>query len=330
MKSRIQPVVLEHSIRERIRNLAYLPTSASVAMRFIELGKNPDTDPSEYVKVAGSDSSIASKLLALANSSWFGVRNRVTKIQVAVSLLGLGTVRTMAISYCLTGLHNDLRLTVEESRAFWVASLCKAVAARQLALRTDPTVAEEAFAAGLFQDFAIPVMFATARELVEPLNGDETLNVLVRLQRERELFHLDHAELARQVAQKLELPDLFVDAVAFHHDYENLEAVVRNPALAKAVYASSLFPHHLECWNSEDAHALTAFLESQTPAIDPQRFMADVQEEFDRVYGYFDNGPKLQAKLGEMLELATRTNAENTQQLVTALRQWGNGAVDAA
>jgi HD-like signal output (HDOD) protein len=321
MRREVKPIELEQRIRERVGNLAYLPTSAAVAMRFIELGKDPDAEPADYVTVASSDSSIASKLLALANSSWFGVRNRVTRIQVAVNLLGLETVRTMAISYCLTGLHNELKLTLEESRAFWVASLCKGVAAKQFALRTNPGVSEEAFAAGLFQDFALPVMFATAREAVRTLIGDESLNAPARLLRERELFDLDHAELGRDVAQKLELPDLFVDAVGFHHDQESLRAVLDRPEFASAVHVAALFPHHLESWNRDDATALSAFLQSQASPIDPQAFLSDVQDEFNRLYGYFDNGPKLEAKLGEMLAAATRENAETTQRLVGAVHQ---------
>jgi HD-like signal output (HDOD) protein len=99
---------LEQRIRSKIETLSYLPTTAAVAMKFIELGKNPEAEPAEYAKVISSDSALSSKLLALANSPWFGVRNKVTSVRLAVNLLGLGTVRTLAISYCMAGLHNGL------------------------------------------------------------------------------------------------------------------------------------------------------------------------------------------------------------------------------
>src|SRR5437016_3719345 len=156
VKGAAKPPDLESQVRARIDSLSYLPTTVAVAMKFIDLGKDPEASPADYVKVISSDSSLSAKLLALANSSWFGVRNRVTKIQVAVNLLGLGTVRTMAISYCLAGLHSELRLSREESRVFWAGSLCKAVAAKQFAARIDPKLGEEGFAAGLFQDFSLP------------------------------------------------------------------------------------------------------------------------------------------------------------------------------
>lgn len=313
--------MLEKQVRNRIETLSYLPTTAAVAMKFVELGKDPETDPADYVMVISSDSSLSTKLLALANSSWFGVRNRVTRVQVAVNLLGLGTVRTMAISYCLTGLHSELRLSTEESRTFWIASLCKGVAARQFARRTNPKGAEEAFAAGLFQDFALPIMFSAARDAMLPLLNNPALSAEGRLLKEREMFRLDHSELGRMVAQKLELPELFVDAIAFHHDRGNLDAFVEDKTLATAVQVASLFPHHLDCWNSADAQALNELLAAQEPAIDPRQFLDEVQKEFNTLYAYFESGSPPQARLAEMLETATREAADSTARLVGSVQE---------
>jgi HD-like signal output (HDOD) protein len=73
---------LEPLGRSRIDTLAYLPTSLAVAMKFVALGKNRDADPADYVRVISADSSLVTKILSLANSSWFGIRNRVTRLLV--------------------------------------------------------------------------------------------------------------------------------------------------------------------------------------------------------------------------------------------------------
>ena len=143
---------LQQQIRARIESLSYLPTTVAVAMKFVELGKDPQADPSDYAKVISADSSLSSKILALANSSWFGVRNKVATIRAAVNLLGLSTVRSLAISYCMTGLHNELGLTSDESHIFWEASLCKAVAAKQYLSMHAEHLANEGFLVGMFQD----------------------------------------------------------------------------------------------------------------------------------------------------------------------------------
>ena len=314
---------LEQEVRRRIESLSYLPTTVAVAMKFVQLGKDPDAEPSEYAKIISSDSSLSSKLLSLANSSWFGVRNKVTKPQTAVNLLGLGTVRTLAISYCLTGLHNDLRLTPEESKMLWSASLCKAVAAKQYALQFDKKLGEEAFTAALFQDFAIPIMYAVAREPMMALLRDVQVDWQSRLQKERDLFRLDHAEIGRVVAQKLELPDMFVDAVAFHHNHQHLGEMITRQPLAEAIYVASLFPHSLDAWNHKDAEQLRRFLDDHVaPQVtDPAALLTTIQKDFDQIYGYFETGGQPQTNIAELLEQASREAADNTTHLVGSVHE---------
>jgi len=314
---------LEQAARQRIENMSYLPTTVGVAMKFMELGNDPEASPADYCKVISADSSLSTKLLSLANSSWFGVRNKVTKVQVAVNLLGLGTVRTLAVSYCVTGLHNELRLRPEISRMFWAASLCKAVAARTYAAAFDPKMADEAFAAALFQDFALPVMYAVAPDRVLPLIQDNGIDCASRLKAERELFRLDHAELGRCIAQKLELPEIYVDAVAFHHNHSSLRELLSKPMLADACYAASLFPHCLESWNRADAQELERFIPASAAGrwASARVFLDSVQKEFEDIYRYFEQGEVPETKLAELLEAATREVADNTTRLVTTVQE---------
>lgn len=312
---------LEQRIRARIDSLSYLPTTAAVAMKFIELGKDIDAEPSDYAKIISADSSLSSKMLALANSSWAGVRNKVTNVRTAVNLLGLGTVRTLAISYCMTGLHNELRLSTEESNMFWESSLCKAVAAKVYAGLFDKKMVDEAFVAGLFQDFAITVMFSTAKEpLLEVLRDPDT-NVQAQLQKERGLFQMNHAEVGRMLAQKLELPDLFIDAVAFHHNHERLSEFIEDEAIADAVYVASLFPHMLNVWHRNDADALCAFLQEHAPSADSKAYLGEVQEEFNKTYSFFHEGRTPDTQLLDLLERVTHEAADNTTELVGTVNE---------
>src|SRR6185503_3106112 len=226
-----------------------------------------------------------------------------------------------AISYCLTGLHNELKLTPQESRIFWSAALCKAVAAKQLAARLDPKSAEEAFAAGLFQDFALPIMYSVARDKFLSLIQDPAIDWQTRLAKERELFRLDHAELARSVALKLELPEVFVDVVAFHHSLSSLKEFCAAPALAQATYGAALFPHVLEVWNSQDAKELKAHLAAQATPIDSDEFMESVQKEFDTLYRYFEQGDPPEMRLADALAGACREAADSASRLVGTVQE---------
>jgi diguanylate cyclase (GGDEF)-like protein len=318
-----EATLLEQQVRAKVDSLSYLPTTAAVAIKFVELGKDPTAEPADYAKVIGGDSSLSSKLLALSNSSWFGVRNKVTNVRMAVNLLGLGTVRKLAISYCMAGLHNELRLSQVESRMFWQTSLCKAVAAQQYAKIMDEKLADDGFAAGLFQDFAIPVMYATAKEKLMTILENAGIDWRAKLDHERSLFHLDHSEIGRILGQKLELPDLFVDIVAFHHSRERLEEFVENEIVAEAAYVAALFPHVYNTWNQSDAQELRSFLQGrlQDKSVSVEQYLEAIQKEYNNLYKFFEDGEPPQMKLQETIEAACKESADNTTQMVGTMNE---------
>ncbi|MGQ9651304.1 MAG: sensor domain-containing diguanylate cyclase [Phycisphaerae bacterium] len=317
------PTTLEQQIRTRIESLSHLPTTVAVAMKLVELRNNPDAEPSEYAKVIGADASLSAKLLALANSPWFGIRNKITTVRNAINLLGLGTVRTMAISYCMAGLHNELRLSRNESRRFWETCLCKAVAARCCAQKLNHAVAEEAFVAGLFEDLAVPVMYSVARQQYLAILADPACDVQSQLQREHDLFHLDHTEFGRILAQKLELPEVFVDAIAFHHDRKRLKTFLTNEATAQALHIAALFPHILDAWNAQDANELCCIIDETEGLNDtgPTAFLQEVQNGIDEYYRFFDEGGRLDKQLSDLLIQTAKEGSENTEHLVKTVHR---------
>jgi diguanylate cyclase (GGDEF)-like protein len=179
----------------------------------------------------------------------------------------------------------------------------------------EPKAGEEAFAAALFQDFAIPIMYAVAKEAYSAVLADVSISARAQLERERAMFRLDHAEVGRLVAQRLELPALFVDGVAFHHNHASLGGFVQHAALTDAMYVASLFPHVLDKWNPDDAAELRQFVAAhQRPGkpLDVDAYLAEVQREYAQLYAYFEGGKTPELNLSELLSVATREVADNT------------------
>lgn len=314
---------LQQQIRARIESLSYLPTTVAVAMKFIELGKDPQADPRDYAKVISADSSLSSKILALANSSWFGVRNQVSTIHAAVNLLGLSTVRSLAISYCMTGLHNELGLTSDESHMFWEASLCKAVAAKQYTSMHAEHLANEGFLVGMFQDLALTIMYATGKEPLLAILQDPANDSSMQLEKEQYHFGMDHAEAGRILAQKLDLPDLLVDAIAFHHDHAQLNEFLDNESMGDAAYVASLFPHVMNAWNRRNADELCRFLREHAEDQEPETAtcLTAIQDEFDQLYRFFEAGAEPETRLAELMQTAAREAADSATHLVTTVQQ---------
>jgi diguanylate cyclase (GGDEF)-like protein len=125
------------------------------------------------------------------------------------------------------------------------------------------------------------------------------------------------------VAQKLELPDVLVDAIAFHHNYAHLKEFMEHEAMAGGVYVASLFPHVMTAWNHRKAEELCRFLDedAKPKGIDTSAFLTAVQKEFDQLHQFFEPGAEAQNRLAELMQVAAREAADNTTHLVGAVQQ---------
>ena len=88
-------------LRKKIKLLKSLGIQPAIAVRLIEVGKDPDAKLSDYVEVVSLCAALSSKLLAFANSSWFSPRYPITTIDRALTMIGTKQVQAMSISFCL-------------------------------------------------------------------------------------------------------------------------------------------------------------------------------------------------------------------------------------
>jgi HD-like signal output (HDOD) protein len=115
------------------RVLASIDTMAAqkpVAAQIVSVANSDDTSARVLADILAADVALASRVMKLANSAYFGMRGRVTSLQFAVTVVGFTTVRTMA-TVALTDLDDESRLPQD----FWASTTSVALAASLLAPR---------------------------------------------------------------------------------------------------------------------------------------------------------------------------------------------------
>ena len=115
------------------RVLSSIDTMAAqrpVAAQIVSVANSDDTSAKVLARILASDVALASRVMKLANSAYFGMRGRVTSLQFAVTVVGFTTVRTMA-TVALTDLDDESRLPDD----FWTVTTSIALAASALAPR---------------------------------------------------------------------------------------------------------------------------------------------------------------------------------------------------
>lgn len=105
-----------------------LSSQRPVAARILAAAQAEDTDAKTLATVLAADFVMAGRVLKLANSAYFGMRGRITSLQLAVTVVGFTTVRTMA-TVALTAMDDESQLPAD----FWTESSGLALAASRLA-----------------------------------------------------------------------------------------------------------------------------------------------------------------------------------------------------
>ncbi len=208
------PVTLD-SVVSQVRHLPALP---DVVLKVMRMTGQEDCSAREIARVISNDQSFAARMLQLANSAYYGLPRNVSTISEAVVLLGMRTVRNMAIAAATRDtLSRELVGYDLERGDLWRHSLACGMAAQLLAEVARYPDGEEAFVAGLLHDVGKVVLNLYVRDAVVQIQERMEAEELSFIEAEHAVLGFDHAEVGGRVALKWNLPAPLVQAIACHH-----------------------------------------------------------------------------------------------------------------
>ena len=178
---------------------------------------NDETSLSQVALWIEKDTLTSGKILALANSAYYGRREPILSIRHAVSRLGLNAIRNLVVSMSLSGYWNRIPMPADwSSSRFNAHSLGTAVLSERIASVLSPENAQLAFLAGLFHDVGQVIIAVFLRDSSD---GRKRLSLAEHQELEKlelELVGFTHAELSARVVRSWNLPAAIENAVRFH------------------------------------------------------------------------------------------------------------------
>jgi len=229
------PVILE-----KIKRIDNLPTLPGIALKILEAVRSEETSLDKIADILSKDPPLTAKILGLINSAFYGLPTKVTSISHAVKLLGINTVKKVALSFSLVRSFSKGNKGPFDYQAFWRNSLLSAVSCRLIAEKILPDLEEDAFTLGLLQDIgmlafneALPKQYILVLKERQKTHCDY-------YQAEKQIIGFTHMELGRVLIQQWGLPDYFYEPVQKHHLPEELESAA-DPAgpLGKLLFLAS-------------------------------------------------------------------------------------------
>lgn len=132
-----------------------LPSPPPIVMEIAKRAEADDVTIPELAGLIGKDAPLAAKLVRMSNSSMFNLGREITSIDRALMLLGLKTVKMLAISLSLRTLMPGGTSELNDGSATRRRSLVSAVVGRHLMEKVEPELADEAFLAGLLSNIGL-------------------------------------------------------------------------------------------------------------------------------------------------------------------------------
>ncbi|PKM47658.1 MAG: hypothetical protein CVV03_01940 [Firmicutes bacterium HGW-Firmicutes-8] len=200
----------------RVNELPALPHTAA---RVIMLTSDPKSTTHEISSAICRDQVIASKVLKLVNSAYYGLPRKIAGVTEAITILGIETIRTLVVGASVYHTLSDLRSKrMLSPQKIWRHAAACAQSCKILAAEYGVDQTEHVFVTGLLHDIGKIILnhfwsdgYSTVIETAE-IKGCSIIKA------EMELLNSTHAEVGMIIAEKWNLPLILVETIGYHHD----------------------------------------------------------------------------------------------------------------
>src|SRR5688572_24690400 len=210
----------------KIGDIATLP---EVTNKIISIVDDPKSTARDLHNIIKNDPALATRVLKVVNSAFYGLPGQISEIDRAIVLLGLSAVKNIAISASISRLFNSDKISEKFSaRDIWKHSVAVAVATRHFcSLTGKKPFAEQAFLAGLIHDLGLLVERQAFPEKLTQVIAIASKGGRSFCEIETEIIGTDHQALGYALAAKWKFPRGLQTALGYHHKIDNLSEEAR-------------------------------------------------------------------------------------------------------
>jgi HD-like signal output (HDOD) protein/CheY-like chemotaxis protein len=231
-------------IRQTLLRKDFLPSIPAVYLQIIEALQTPNCEIQHIGELVATDPGLTAKLLQLANSAFIGFAREVSSAEEAVMLLGIGTVRSLALAAPVFSSFDSLEVQGFSLEEVWTHSLRVGHLARMIARMEGATeeVLEQTFTAGVLHDVGKALLADNpaldyGRIVTQARKTGRSL-----IEAEREAYQVTHAQVGACLLDLWGLPAPLVEGVALHHTPAESCELAFNPLTA--VYVANNLEHN--------------------------------------------------------------------------------------
>ncbi|HLP17860.1 MAG TPA: HDOD domain-containing protein [Bacteroidota bacterium] len=200
---------------QKVKDLVSFPVATTDILAAID---DENISIEKVARLIELDVILTTKLLRAINSSFYGLRSRVSTVQNAVSLLGVAEVGRLMITFLLANKMSSPKLINREAFArFWRHSVTTASIARLIATKYYFRTAGKEFVGGLLHDFGKLVLMEISPDDYSAVEGLIKDKLYMDTIAEEECFGINHCEAGGLLAERWRLPVNLAEIIRYHH-----------------------------------------------------------------------------------------------------------------
>ncbi|MCP4493777.1 MAG: HDOD domain-containing protein [Gammaproteobacteria bacterium] len=206
------------SLQKLLEQKDALPSLPEIYTQASDQLEDTNSSIDEIGETIANDPAISYKILVMVNSAFFGLPNKISSIEQAITLLGRERVKQVLIGALLGDIFKGLDSKSFSLKDFWQHSIRTAIIARFLANDSDyvddPDII---FTSGLLHDVGRLILAVQMPEVLPEIMLHAHDTGLSIVQAELDIIGISHAEIGGALMLKWDFPDLIWVCVSNHH-----------------------------------------------------------------------------------------------------------------
>lgn len=204
------PITKEELIG-KVGDLRVLPIVARKALDTLN-GTNCNMD--DLNAIIEKDQTLAARILKIANSALYGLRQEVTSLHHAMMVLGLKTIKSIVLTATTRSLYKKFGIT---EKIIWDHSVGAGIAAKLTAKGLGSEVEDVAFVGGLMHDLGKVVMNNETPDVFSEVMMNIYNENVDSIEAEKSVYGFDHTEVGAGVVEKWKFAPILIHIIGKHH-----------------------------------------------------------------------------------------------------------------
>ena len=216
----LKNLLAEESLKTIVSNVNSLPSLPTLYAEIMNELQSSDPSIQKIGQIISKDLGMATKVLHLVNSAFFGIPRHIENPEQAVSLLGIDTINALVLTVEVFSKFDQAKIDTFNIEKLWDHSIITGELAKQIAKseEIDKQSIDDAYMAGLLHDIGKLVLVENFSEKYKEVMHLVTKENTALFEAEKQVLMASHAEVGAYLLGLWGFPNSIIEALAFHHN----------------------------------------------------------------------------------------------------------------